>query len=387
MGLGLSGALAWPAVAAAASPRRPSATSGGHAAADEADEGDEVDDAHGADPSALPVTAGDRATRAPAHADCGYRMPLFEHTVESGEHLGIIAGRYGVRTAELVALNPQLRDPNLIRPGDEIRVCPEIFPRVVERVEHEVKPGETLGAIAQTYGLSLEALLEGQEGAISDPNHVRVGQHVVVWIDGGLVPDFLPPEPSTKSSSSKKRKAGGVSRARVSMALPPSEHLHIKRPSVAYGTAKTIGLLQRAVTKYRRSHRGAPKVVVGDISRRGGGHFRPHLSHKTGRDIDLGYVLRGAQAGGTRFGGVTDDNLDVPRTWALIKALLDTKQVVYVFVDYRIQERLYEHALAQGLPQRELDRLFQYPHGRGRAHGIIRHWPSHRHHFHVRFRS
>ncbi|MCX4243208.1 LysM peptidoglycan-binding domain-containing protein [Paraliomyxa miuraensis] len=373
--------MASPAMAAAVSPRRPPVTTARDA---DADEEDEVDG--GTDPSALPVTAGDRPTRAPTHADCGHRMPLYEHTVESGEHLGIIAGRYGVRTVELVALNAQLSDPNLIRPGDKIRVCPEIFPRLVQRIEHEVKPGETLGAIAQTYGLTLEALLEGQDGAISNPNHVRAGQRLVVWVDGGLVPDFLPPEPSAKSASSKK-KAGGASRPRVSVALSSSEHLHVKRPSAAYGTSKTIGLLEGAVAKYQRSHPGAPKVVVGDISRKGGGHFRPHLSHQTGRDIDLGYVLRGAQAGGTRFRGVTEDNLDVARTWALLEALLDTRQVVYVFVDYRIQQRLYEHAKAQGVSQRELDRLFQYPHGRGRAHGIIRHWPSHRHHFHVRFRN
>ena len=99
----------------------------------------------------------------------------------------------------------------------------------------------------------------------------------------------------------------------------------------------------------------------------------------------LGYVVRGS--GHTRVGKLSYANVDVARTWALIEAFIDTKQVVYVFVDYRIQEQLYEHARAHGVSQRELDGLFQYPHGRGRAHGIIRHWPNHRHHFHVRFRS
>lgn len=386
LGLGLG----WPAVAAAASPRRPPAPTAhteadarATAPSDDDDGPEEADDAEGATADALPVTAGDRPTRAPAHADCGYRMPLYLHTVERGEHLGIIAGRYGVRTSELVALNEQLPNPNLIRPGDVVRVCPEIFPRLTQRTEHQVQPGETLGEIAQRHGMTLEALLEQQDGAINDPNLVRAGQTLVLWVDGGLVPDFLPPEPKP---AAKRSKAGGGPR-RVTTALLPSDGLHIKRPKAAYGTAKTIGLLQRAVSRYRRAHPGAPKVVVGDISRKGGGHLRPHLSHQTGRDIDLGYVLRGSAAGRTRFRGVTDDALDVPRTWALIESFLATRQVVYVFVDYRIQERLYEHALAQGVPQRELDRLFQYPHGRGRAHGIIRHWPNHRHHFHVRFRS
>lgn len=376
----------WPSLAAAASGSKPvrapleagkeDARRGDPAADDGTEEVEEEGDA-----ASLPVTAGDRPTRAVAHADCGFRMPLYEHMVEPGEHLGIIAGRYGVRHSELVALNPQLTNPSLIRPGDKIRVCPEIFPRIIARVEHDVRTGETLGGIAQTYGLTLEQLLEQQAGAITDPNLVRVGQRLVLWIDGGLAPDFLPPEPGAPAP----KKSGGK-RGKVSVALTPSEHVIIKRPHAAFGTSKTIGLVQRAVSQYQRTHRGAPKVVIGDISRKGGGSFRPHMSHQTGRDIDLGYVLR-AGSGGKARRGSSYANLDVARTWALIEAFIDTRQVVYVFVDYQIQQQLYEHAREHGVSQRVLDELFQYPHGRGRAHGIIRHWPSHRHHFHVRFRS
>ena len=34
-----------------------------------------------------------------------------------------------------------------------------------------------------------------------------------------------------------------------------------------------------------------------------------------------------------------------------------------------------------------LEALFQYPRGKGRAYGIIRHWKGHKDHFHVRFRK
>src|SRR5690606_27799988 len=204
---------------------------------------------------------------------------------------------------------------------DLIRVCPEIVPRPTQRIEHEVQAGETRGAIAKTYGLTLEALLDQQDGAIADPNLVRTGQRLEIWIDGGVVPEFLPPEPS---KSSKKKRSGG-SRRRVAVALPPSDGVRIRRPSAAYGTRKTINLLQRAVSQYRRAHPGAPAVVIGDISRKGGGKFRPHLSHQTGRDIDLGYVWRGAS------GKRSDASIDVARTWALLEAFLATHQVVYVF--------------------------------------------------------
>ena len=130
---------------------------------------------------------------------------------------------------------------------------------------------------------------------------------------------------------------------------------------------------------------GGPKVHVGDISKKGGGPMPPHSSHQLGRDVDVGYVLEGKLADEARFKKATEDNLDVARTWRLIKSFIDTEQVVYVFVDYKLQQPLYEHAKARGASEELLDELFQYPRGRRRSHGIIRHWKGHDDHFHVRF--
>jgi hypothetical protein len=77
----------------------------------------------------------------------------------------------------------------------------------------------------------------------------------------------------------------------------------------------------------------------------------------------------------------------VPRTWALIKAFVDSPDVRAVFLDYRLQKLLYEHARKQKVSEAKLDELFQYPRGKGRAFGIIRHWKGHKDHFHVRFRK
>lgn len=44
------------------------------------------------------------------------------HRVVKGDTLWAIANRYGVRLAEVIALNPQIKNPNLIRVGDEVRV-------------------------------------------------------------------------------------------------------------------------------------------------------------------------------------------------------------------------------------------------------------------------
>ena len=39
------------------------------------------------------------------------------------------------------------------------------------------------------------------------------------------------------------------------------------------------------------------------------------------------------------------------------------------------------------LDAKTLDALFQYPRGKRRSYGLIRHWRNHVNHFHVRFRE
>ena len=44
------------------------------------------------------------------------------HRVVRGDTLWAIANTYGVSLSQLIALNPQIKNPNLIRVGDEVRV-------------------------------------------------------------------------------------------------------------------------------------------------------------------------------------------------------------------------------------------------------------------------
>ncbi len=161
----------------------------------------------------------------------------------------------------------------------------------------------------------------------------------------------------------------------------------VKRPEHAWGTPKTVAVLREAIRAYRRRHPDAPDVHVGDISLRNGGPFPPHLSHQTGRDVDIGYVLSGWQAHDKQFRRASSRNLDLERTWDLLQSFLDTGAVAYVFIDYDIQRLLYDHVQARGADPTTLATLFQYPRGRHAAHGIIRHWRGHENHLHVRFRS
>ncbi|MEE9384431.1 MAG: penicillin-insensitive murein endopeptidase [Nannocystaceae bacterium] len=306
---------------------------------------------------------------------CGYRMPLFVHEVIPGEWASEIAGRYGVRRRDLYRLNPKLRrNPNLIRPGQRIRVCPEIAPRRRQKFTHSVRSGQTFGSIAKKYGLTMRELQSYQQGKLADRDSLRVGQKLIVWRDGALVSGY--------GAYNDNR---GV--LRVGVQLPPGRHYVIKHASTAWGTSKSVRLIQKAAAKYSRRKGRGPKVHIGDISRKRGGKFPPHLSHQHGRDVDVGYILRGDYKLGRRFNRASKSNLDVRRSWMLIKAFLDTDEIRYIFMDYALQRLVYEHLRkTHAVSSDTLDELFQYPRGRHRAHGIIRHSKGHVNHFHVRFR-
>lgn len=164
------------------------------------------------------------------------------------------------------------------------------------------------------------------------------------------------------------------------MLMPPAPEYTLKAEAYSWATPRTIAVLRDAIREYARGKK-APKLHIGDISLKGGGPFSPHLSHQDGRDVDIAYVLHDRG----RFGVANSTNLDRRHTWNLLHALLDTRSITYVFVDYEVQRMLYEHALDEGLTPEQLDPWFQYPYGRRAARGLIRHWKGHRDHFHVRF--
>lgn len=159
----------------------------------------------------------------------------------------------------------------------------------------------------------------------------------------------------------------------------------VKHPKNAWGTPRTITAILQGVRTYATRVRGGPEVHVGDVSKREGGPFPPHVSHQTGRDVDIGYVLSGPKANHKRFITATRHNLDVQRSWALVRALLDTQAVRYIFMDYAIQKLLHDQALDAGEDPGWVAGVFQYPKGSRAAHGTLRHWRGHVNHFHVRF--
>ena len=167
--------------------------------------------------------------------------------------------------------------------------------------------------------------------------------------------------------------------------LTTQKGYNIKRPSASYGRPWAMKLMLRAMCEFRRRNPGAGNIVVGDWSGKVGGQLGRHLSHRTGRDVDLSYFIEG-KPGLKGFVRATPSSMDVGLSWELVRALLDTRQVEFIFMDWSLQKAMYEYARSKGFPEAELNQIFQYPEGRRVRSGIIRWARGHDNHIHVRFK-
>lgn len=286
------------------------------------------------------------------------------YVVRAGDTLSAIAVRVGTTVEELRAHNPDL-DPDSIRVGQELRVG-----RATRRVEHTIQRGENLSRIAARYGVSVRDVLEHNPEL--DPDLLRVGRTLTIFTE----------EPESRSVSVGAPYAGRLESA-VRLRNHPA--YVIRDRSKAWATQETAEWIVEAFDELRRQHPGAPKVRVHDISNRRGGRMHGHRSHQSGRDADMSYYQRYCGNIPCPMWNMEPEHLDVEKQWTLFEHWLRNDRVEAIFVDYALQRVLYEYARGQGATQHQLRRWFQYPNGRTHPSGVIRHYPRHRDHLHVRF--
>jgi len=157
----------------------------------------------------------------------------------------------------------------------------------------------------------------------------------------------------------------------------------VRDPDRSYATPELIGSLLDAIESVREKYPNTVDLFIGDFSAPGGGRLNGHKSHQNGRDVDLGMYAIGNQPL-DQFVPMHAGNLDVPKTWSLIEALIRTGRVQYLFVDRKIQVMLFDYARSRGFDEDLLNRLFNDV-GSGSTDAAIRHEPRHNDHLHVRF--
>ena len=114
-----------------------------------------------------------------------------EHIVKSGETLSGIAAERGVSLSSLLAANPQIVNPNLIRPGQALNLPPR-----EGASSYTVKSGDTLSTIGAKLGVSWQAI--AQANNLRDPNLISPNQELI--ISGGGAPASVPSRPANDTA-------------------------------------------------------------------------------------------------------------------------------------------------------------------------------------------
>lgn len=244
----------------------------------------------------------------------------------------------------------------------------------------------------------------------SDCDHPKVG---VAVADDGADPDhttvddgFEPPPPPTAVGGtapfSELTDAEIVARLRTDIGalgpmsigrahsgvlvagvrMPEGASWELVSPGLAWGTKETVDALSHAIDAVSARFPNTPKAFVGDLSARHGGHLPPHVSHQSGRDVDVGYYLT---EGHRWYAPANASNLDRARTWHLVRTLIADSDVDFILVDLQLQRVLKDYALETGEDPAWLDQIFQV--GGKSSRPLIFHAKGHATHLHVRFYS
>ena len=222
----------------------------------------------------------------------------------------------------------------------------------------------------------LETMYQYRSGHLAELNpdmdvsKLSAGDHVLVW--------KRTPERSSASvgTANQGRLLDGVM-------LPPGDAYRVIFPHRAFGTEFAVSEIVRVMDGFSERYGDLSPMIVGDLSFRKGGAIVPHLSHQSGRDVDISYPRYGAPANFRRFHPITRRTLRVEESLWLLKSFIEGGQVEYIFVDRQFQRLLRKEAERQGAPESWLRKVFQY---RGSGGAIIRHAKGHKDHFHIRFR-
>ncbi|MBX7077880.1 MAG: penicillin-insensitive murein endopeptidase [Nannocystaceae bacterium] len=246
------------------------------------------------------------------------------------------------------------------------------LPDELDVVHWTVQQRTRLDEVASNWGMWPEELRE-LNPTLGEPEWIEAGTALVVHVTDRRKP--------TQSVGAPNK--GHLLRG---IPLPEGPHWQLRdhRPR-AYGSRTTVRALLDAMRAYGAADPQAPALRIGELSRRSGGRIEPHVSHRSGRDVDIGYVMRGPIGKDERFWRTaTPKNLDVPRTWAFVQALLDTGEVQQIFISSKIQKLLAREA-RKSLPPEQVALIFSAVNRDPTIHTLIRHEHGHRDHMHVRF--
>jgi murein endopeptidase/LysM repeat protein len=321
-----------------------------------------------------------------------------KHEVVPGERLDDIALRYDVKRGSLIRWNKLDEDKPSIYAGRSLSVYTKHIPPQQLKIVYTVVHGDTWQKIADAHGVDVDALRIRWNPKV--PRKFKAGQDVIIWLDPLTQPGAaglgnLTTAGTVKTVAGKSLPVVAIAKGAVSVGrpnkgklinsiqLPDNDKLYsIRRPEECFGSSHTLANLQSAIAEFRRVTGYDRELIIGAISKKGGGRISPHSSHQSGRDVDI----RMPAKKGVKSKDMDDSSdIDWNATWGLISALVATGEVQYIFLSHSRQKHLYEAAKKAGVKKDELARIIQYPNKSKTNNGIVRHAKGHDVHIHVRF--
>ncbi len=313
-----------------------------------------------------------------------------EHAVIPAESIDDIARRYGVSVSNVARWNGLNPDAPEIEVGRTLRVNAATTPLPQQQVTFELDRDYDWKSLSDRFEVDPAKL----RAYNPDVEELEEGMRVAVWIN---------PKPYARRSEAIEFPTFEIRSDALSVGAPndgklkdgvqvPDSPLYVRRyPNIMWGSSHTIETLLKAVARFRQDLTFDHELVIADVSRRRGGKFPPHKSHQAGRDIDIWMpTLKGVYkqkylGDRTRDRKPRPNEVDWYATWGLVRALIETEQVIKIFLDYPLQEKLYKAAKEMGATEAELAKI-QWPRGKGAGGSIVAHSAGHVGHIHVRFK-
>jgi murein endopeptidase len=235
----------------------------------------------------------------------------------------------------------------------------------------KVRKGESLAGIAKEMDVSLADLRKW--------NRLKTDQ-----VKPGQVLRYFAPRLQPESVG---RPGSGRLQAGVELPLDGPGYRMASDRTRRFGTPETIKYVKQCMKDYRRRFplKKGPMISIGDLSSRGGGGAPPHVSHESGRDVDVGFITKPPQTPGVFDRESTSENLDREKQWVVVKCFLDNPATSMIFLQWPVVNALKDYI--KGIYKGKRKALYQkymrsFP---GGEKPILRGDSDHRTHMHVRF--
>lgn len=291
------------------------------------------------------------------------------------ESLWQVALRHGVSLTKLREWNGLVKGDPTPHRRKRLRIWARRLPPPRRMIEYTVQEGDTWWSVALRHGV------DGRDmRAYNYPSRkkMRPGATLQIWIDP-VVYDWIKADADPLPPDNERRfRRGAVSVGTPNdgvlvngLRIPDTPGLKLRIPKSAYGTSHAIEQLLRGYEAFRAASDYPLDVPVGSMSRPRGGELGGHLSHQSGRDIDIKLLRRPDIAAWREIKG---SRVDWAAVWILVRELTKT-DVQVIFLDQRARRRLLRAAEQSGADEADLARVRR----------LVRHSPGHEHHLHVRF--